>query len=94
MCECDNGTTWEEEYQACRPLDHEPESEHPLSWGKIVLIVGFTLAVVLLVAVFVIRKRMKDSSSKPTLDERRKSVLQEARGDIPMKQRKFSQHFA
>ena len=93
-CVCDNGTVWDMEYLTCGPIGHEAGHDDPMSWGKIVLIVGFTLAVVVLIAVFVIRKRMKDTTSRPTLDERRKSVLQEARGDIPMKQRKFSQHFA
>ena len=92
LCECENGTTWETAYNTCRPLSHQPM--HPMSWAKLALIVGFSLAVLLLVIVFVVRKRMKETSFKPTLEERRKSVFAEARGDIPMKQRKFSQHFA
>ena len=92
LCQCENGSAWEETYHTCRPLSSDPP--HPMSWGKIAIIVGFSLAVLVLVLVFVIRKRMKDTSFKPTLEERRRSVFVEAHGDIPMKQRKFSQHFA
>lgn len=92
ICECENGSVWETGYHTCRPLSHQPP--HPMSWPQIALIVGFSLTVLVLVTVFVVRKRWKESREQPTLEERRKSVFAEAKGDIPMKQRKFSQHFA
>lgn len=92
ICNCANGTVWEQDYHTCRPLEHEPYN----TWTpmKIALVVGFSVAVLVLVAVFVIRKRLKETTFKPTLEERRRSTFQAAHGDIPMKQRKFSQHFA
>lgn len=92
-CECEPSSLWDEGHNTCGPLNHE--TTHPMSWGQIALIVGFSLTVVVMIGAFIVRKWYKDRALKPSLDERRKSVLMEAqRGDIPMKQRKFSQHFA
>lgn len=92
-CTCDGDTVWDDARHTCGPLNHG--DTHTMSWGQIALIVGFSMTVLVIVAAFVVRKWYKDRRFKPSLDERRKSVLMEAqRGDIPMKQRKFSQHFA